>query len=95
MAEVQCVQHDSPTGVVSRSLHVFVALALTHHRSTFTPYEKKNYIQAVQCMSKLPPKTPKEKCPGCRNRFDDFLATHINQTFAVRNSSCVVRVQRY
>jgi tyrosinase len=52
-------------------------------RSAFSKAEKKNYISAVKCMAKLPPKTPKSVCPGCRNRYDDFVATHIQQTFSV------------
>jgi tyrosinase len=34
-------------------------------------------------MAKLPAKTPKSECPGCKNRYDDFVATHIKQTFSV------------
>lgn len=52
-------------------------------RATFSSSEKRNYISAVQCMAKLPPKTPKAECPGCKNRYDDFVATHIKQTFSV------------
>ncbi|KAF1969218.1 hypothetical protein BU23DRAFT_653645 [Bimuria novae-zelandiae CBS 107.79] len=52
--------------------------------AAFSTSEKQDYIKAVQCMSKLPPKTPKEKCPGCQNRYDDFMGTHINQTFTVK-----------
>lgn len=63
--------------------HEDIFRLLTYIRATFSTTEKKNYIKAVQCMSKLAPKTPKEKCPGCRNRYDDFVATHINQTFSV------------
>ncbi|KAJ4368331.1 hypothetical protein N0V83_006687 [Neocucurbitaria cava] len=54
--------------------------------STFSTSEKNNYISAVKCMSKLPPKTPKSDCPGCRNRYDDFVATHIKQTFSIHNT---------
>lgn len=52
-------------------------------RSTFSTAEKKAYISAVKCLSKLPPQTPAAECPGCRNRYDDFVATHIKQTFTV------------
>jgi hypothetical protein len=52
-------------------------------RSTFSTAEKKAYINAVQCLAKLPPKTTKEVCPGCRNRYDDFVATHIQQSFNI------------
>lgn len=37
-------------------------------------------------MAKLPPKFPKSVCPGCQNRFDDFVATHIRQTFSIHNT---------
>jgi hypothetical protein len=56
-------------------------------RATFSDSEKKNYISAVQCIAKLPGKTPKSVCPGCKNRYDDFVATHIQQTFSVRHAS--------
>ena len=52
-------------------------------RSAFSTAEKKHYISAVRCMAKLSSKTPKSVCPGCRNRYDDFVATHIQQTFTV------------
>lgn len=67
------------------------ARILMCYRSSFTTAEKKNYIAAVKCMSKLPSKTPQEQCPGCKNRFDDFLGTHINQTFAVRTFRHLIR----
>ncbi|KAH7395059.1 hypothetical protein DE146DRAFT_69506 [Phaeosphaeria sp. MPI-PUGE-AT-0046c] len=54
--------------------------------ATFSTSEKRNYISAVQCMAKLPPKTPKAECPGCKNRYDDFVATHIKQTFSIHNT---------
>ncbi|KAI4669253.1 uncharacterized protein J4E92_001013 [Alternaria infectoria] len=62
---------------------------------TFTESEKKDYINAVQCISKLPPKTPASECPGCRNRYDDFVATHIKQTFAIHNTGNFLPWHRY
>jgi hypothetical protein len=60
-----------------------IGVLTDNFRSAFSKAEKKNYISAVKCMAKLPPKTPKSVCPGCRNRYDDFVATHIQQTFSV------------
>jgi tyrosinase len=54
--------------------------------ASFTAPQKENYIAAVKCLTKLPPKTPKSSCPGCKNRFDDFVATHIQQTFSIHNT---------
>lgn len=41
------------------------------------------YTDAVLCFQKLPAKTPRSLVPGVRSRYDDFLATHINQTLSI------------
>jgi len=45
-------------------------------RADLTIDERKDYIQAVQCLMKLPPKA-QEQVPGVLNRYDDFVATHV------------------
>jgi tyrosinase len=71
------------------------AQTLKSHRSTFTTREKKDYIKAVQCMAKLPSKTSKDTCPGCRNRYDDFVATHIQQSFVIHGTGNFLTWHRY
>ena len=51
-----------------------------------TKKERKKYIAAVQCLGKLEAKTPLSEAPGVRRRYDDFVATHIQQTFSVHNT---------
>ena len=51
-----------------------------------TTTERKKYIAAVQCLGKLEAKTPLAEAPGVRRRYDDFVATHIQQTFSVHNT---------
>jgi len=63
--------------------------------AAFSTSERKNYISAVQCMSKLPPKTPVAECPGCKNRYDDFVATHMKQTFFIHNTGNFLAWHRY
>ncbi|KAF2993820.1 hypothetical protein E8E13_001813 [Curvularia kusanoi] len=63
--------------------------------STFSEKEKKAYIGAVKCMAKLPSKTPKEICPGCKNRYDDFVATHIQQSFTIHGTGNFLTWHRY
>ncbi|KAI4634941.1 hypothetical protein J4E81_000235 [Alternaria sp. BMP 2799] len=63
--------------------------------STFSKAEKKAYISAVQCLTELPSKTPKEMCPGCRNRYDDFVATHMQQTFNIHVTGNFLTWHRY
>lgn len=57
--------------------------------STLKGHEKRNYIQAVQCLMHAPPKTPRSVAPGVRSRYDDFVATHINQTLTIHGTVCV------
>ena len=45
--------------------------------------ERKEYINAVNCLYKKPSKIPHGQVPGALNRRDDFTAVHINQTFGV------------
>jgi len=52
-------------------------------------------LSAVNCLAKLPPKTPKSVCPGCKNRYDDFVATHIQQTFFIHATGNFLPWHRY
>lgn len=57
-----------------------ITFLLTTYRSVLTSAEKISYIDAVKCLRALPATTPLEAAPGVRSRFDDFGATHVNQT---------------
>lgn len=48
--------------------------------------ERKEYTSAVNCLMKLPPKTDPALAPGVRNRYDDFVAQHINQTRSIHGT---------
>ncbi|KAL1638483.1 hypothetical protein SLS56_000292 [Neofusicoccum ribis] len=41
--------------------------------------EKLEYLAAVECFLVKPPITPKADAPGVGSRFEDLVATHINQ----------------
>lgn len=55
----------------------------------FTRKEKKAYIKSVLCLQDLPSQTPDELAPGTLSRYDDFVATHINQTAQIHYSVCI------
>ncbi len=38
------------------------------------PAERKNYTDAVSCLTRKPPRLPTAEYPGVRSRFDDFVA---------------------
>lgn len=52
-------------------------------RSFFSKDEKVDYIDAVLCLQSTPSRTPADLVPGARSRYDDFVATHINQTLQI------------
>jgi tyrosinase len=65
------------------------------HRSTLSKQERKDYIAAVQCLYKKPSKTPSALAPGAKTRYDDFVATHINQTISIHGTGNFLSWHRY
>ncbi|KAF3086359.1 hypothetical protein TWF569_000742 [Orbilia oligospora] len=62
--------------------------------STLSSREKKEYIRAVLCLQSKPARsTP--LAPGAVSRFDDFVATHINQTFFIHATGNFLSWHRY
>lgn len=45
--------------------------------------EKLRYLKAVQCFLNKPAVTPKTAAAGVVSRYDDLVATHINQTMSI------------
>lgn len=46
-------------------------------------------------MANSPSKYTKEQCPGCRNRYDDFVAIHIQQSFGIHVTGNFLTWHRY
>lgn len=61
----------------------------------FSPEQRKSYIQSVLCLQKLPSQTPSDLAPGARSRYDDFVATHINQTQTIHFTGTFLAWHRY
>lgn len=55
-------------------------------RATFSYFEKRSYINAVKCLQSKPSITPPSAAPGAKRRYDDFAATHINQTLIIHET---------
>ncbi|KAF2090081.1 tyrosinase central domain-containing protein [Saccharata proteae CBS 121410] len=64
-------------------------------RSTLSTSDKKDYISAVQCIQSKPSITPHKLAPGVRSRYDDFVATHINQTMTIHGTGNFLAWHRY
>ncbi|KAI9367056.1 hypothetical protein BJX61DRAFT_530241 [Aspergillus egyptiacus] len=57
--------------------------------------ERKEYIEAVQCLTRSPSKIDPEFAPGARTRYDDFVAVHINQTWSIHTTGNFLTWHRY
>jgi tyrosinase len=66
-----------------------------HHRSDLTVTQREEYVAAVQCLMKKPPKAPKQKYPGSLNRFDDFVAFHVTHAGTLHNNNHLFAAHRY
>ena len=62
---------------------------------TFSAKQKKSYIKSVVCLQQLPSRTPADTAPGARTRYDDFVATHINQTLQIHYTGTFLAWHRY
>ncbi|KAJ5856971.1 hypothetical protein N7455_007865 [Penicillium solitum] len=57
--------------------------------------ERIDYIDAVLCMQEKPQQLSRKEYPGVQNRFDDFVATHINYTLNVHLSGLFLPWHRH
>ncbi|KAK6851968.1 hypothetical protein PG995_012093 [Apiospora arundinis] len=53
--------------------------------SDLTVPQREEYIKAVLCLQKLPPRAPKDKFPGALSRFDDFVAFHMTEAMMLHD----------
>ncbi|CAI6090424.1 hypothetical protein V2G26_006019 [Clonostachys chloroleuca] len=62
---------------------------------TLSKKERKSYIDAVKCLQSKPARTPADVAPGAKTRFDDYVATHINQTLNIHYTGNFLTWHRY
>lgn len=60
-----------------------------------TVIERREYINAVLCLASKPSITSPSLVPGARSRYDDFVATHMNQTLSIHATGNFLTWHRY
>ncbi|KAH6656064.1 hypothetical protein BKA67DRAFT_562558 [Truncatella angustata] len=70
-------------------------ISIRREYSTLSNDEKLSYTKAVKCLMAKPGQTPAELAPGVRSRYDDFVATHINQTWSIHACGAFLSWHRY
>ncbi|KAI4912816.1 hypothetical protein J4E90_006222 [Alternaria incomplexa] len=63
--------------------------------STLSKPERRNYIDAIKCLHSKPGLTPASVAPGARSRFDDFVVTHVKQTYSIHATANFLSWHRY
>ncbi|ROW00759.1 hypothetical protein VMCG_06496 [Cytospora schulzeri] len=70
-------------------------LQIRREWDSFTAYERKDYTRAVRCLQSTPALTPSELGSGIKTRYDDFIATHMNQTQTIHYTGNFLTWHRY
>ena len=55
-------------------------------RGDITPEERREWIDAVLCLLDTPSKLDPATYPGAKNRYDDFVVVHMNQTLTIHGT---------
>ncbi|PVH98065.1 Di-copper centre-containing protein [Periconia macrospinosa] len=63
--------------------------------STLNKLERLSFISAVKCLMSKPSQLPHDEAPGALNRYDDFVATHINQTHVIHSNGIFLSWHRH
>ncbi|CAP65729.1 uncharacterized protein PODANS_7_690 [Podospora anserina S mat+] len=69
--------------------------AVRQEWSDMTVEARQEYVRAVLCLQKKPPRAPKDKVPGSLSRFDDFVATHMTQAGELHGPTNLFAAHRY
>lgn len=66
-----------------------------YFRSDMTEIQREEYVSAVKCLMKLPPKSDKTRFPGALSRFDDFVAYHMTHAMQLHDNLHLFGAHRY
>ncbi|KAI9929822.1 hypothetical protein ASPWEDRAFT_147128 [Aspergillus wentii DTO 134E9] len=69
--------------------------AVRREWGSLSPADRKKYTDAMLCLMSKPPRFSRDKVPGARNRYDDFVAVHINQTMTIHGTGNFLTWHRY
>ncbi|KAF8421832.1 tyrosinase central domain-containing protein [Tirmania nivea] len=70
-------------------------ISIRREWGTLPQTQRKAYIDAVPCLQSKPSKSDPALVPGARSIYDDFVATHINQTLSIHGAANFLSWHRY
>ncbi|KAF7888887.1 hypothetical protein EAF00_009187 [Botryotinia globosa] len=76
LAAYQAIHHPHNTCTIKNAIK-------RREWSDLSGADRSAHTNAVLCLQSKKPITSSEVVPGVRSRFDDFVATHVNQSFTI------------
>lgn len=70
-------------------------VAVRREWGSLSKTDRKAYTDAVLCLQAKQAKTPNSLVAGAKSRFDDWVATHINQTMTIHYTGTFLAWHRY
>lgn len=77
---------STPCFLACRSYKCGAIFTNDHFRGDISKEERKAYIDGVLCLLNTPSKLDPELFPGAKNRYDDFVVVHMNQTLSIHGT---------
>ncbi|KAL7627948.1 hypothetical protein AAE478_002144 [Parahypoxylon ruwenzoriense] len=69
--------------------------AVRREWSDLSNEEREEYVAAVKCLMKLPPKSDQTRFPGALSRFDDFVAYHMTHAMKLHDNLHLFGAHKY
>ncbi|KAI1851561.1 hypothetical protein JX265_012357 [Neoarthrinium moseri] len=69
--------------------------AVRREWSDLSVTQREEYVAAVKCLMKLPPKADKTRFPGALSRFDDFVAYHMTHAMQLHDNYHLFGAHKY
>ncbi|KAJ8122309.1 hypothetical protein ONZ43_g1464 [Nemania bipapillata] len=69
--------------------------AVRREWSDLSETQRQEYVAAIKCLMKLPPKSDKNRFPGALNRYDDFVAFHMTHAMQLHDNMHLFGAHKY
>ncbi len=80
--------YDARAGAFYRNTNIV-------NRSDLSEMQRQEYVAAVNCLTKLPPRSNQTKFPGALSRFDDFVAFHMTHAMQLHDNLHLFGAHKY
>ncbi|EMD63643.1 hypothetical protein GGP41_005712 [Bipolaris sorokiniana] len=87
--------HLTKNGIPSPGTCTLDKVSVRREWATLSRKERIAFTDAVNCLHKLPARTPASVAPGAKSRYDDLVVTHIQQSLTIHGTGNFLTWHRY